>query len=262
MKTKTWKIGEYCSGGILRMEGSFVNVPPLVHFTLKSGNVKTGKIPVSTSGRSTCPDSCPLKKGNGGKGCYGEGGPLSWHWNAVDRADRGTTFEGLCDNVSRLPQGQIWRHNQVGDLPGDNNVIAGELLEKLTQANTGKRGFTYTHKPVLNEQSGPVQSNRDAIAKANRDGFTINLSANGLAHADKLAELGIGPVVTILPDSIGLNTQTPKGRRVVVCPAQTRKGVTCETCKLCSRGDRSVIVGFIPHGTSKKKVAAIAGTNS
>ena len=52
------------------------NAPPIVHLSKKSGNVKTGKIPVSTSGRNTCPDACPLKKANGGKGCYGEGGPL------------------------------------------------------------------------------------------------------------------------------------------------------------------------------------------
>jgi hypothetical protein len=240
----------------------FNDAPPLVHLTLSSSNVKTGPIPVSTSGRSTCPDACPLKKSNGGKGCYGEGGPLSWHWSAVDRADRGATFDGLCDAIAGLPVGQVWRHNQVGDLPGDNNHVNGALLGKLARANRGRRGFTYTHKPVLDEQSGPVENNRKAIAAANRDGFVVNLSANGLAHADKLAALNIGPVVTILPDSLGLNTKTPEGRRVVVCPAQVRKNVTCATCQLCSRGDRSVIVGFIPHGASKKHVAKMAEGNS
>ena len=46
---------------------------------------------------------------------------------------------------------------------------------------------------------------------------------------------------------------TPKGRRVVVCPAQIKDGVTCSTCKLCSK-QRSFIVAFIAHGTQKKKV--------
>ena len=238
------------------------DAPPLVHLTLKSGNIKTGPIPVTTSGRSTCPDACPLKKANGGKGCYGEGGPLSWHWSAVDRADRGTTFEGLCDKIAALPAGQIWRHNQVGDLPGDNNTVNGELLAKLSRANRGRRGFTYTHKPVLDIQDGPVANNRRAIGAANRDGFTVNLSANGLAHADKLAALNIGPVVTILPRGVESNTVTPNGRRVVVCPAQTKEGVTCSTCQLCSRGNRSVIVGFIPHGASKKHVGNMAAGNS
>jgi len=48
----------------------------------------------------------------------------------------------------------------------------------------------------------------------------------------------------------------------MVCPAQTREGVTCATCKLCSRANRSVIVGFIPHGGAKKKVLAMAKEQS
>jgi len=234
------------------------NAPPIVHLSEKSGNAKTGKIPVSTSGRSTCPDACPLKKANGGKGCYGESGPLSWHWNKVDSADRGTTWEEFCESIARLPVGQLWRHNQVGDLPGDNNTVNSSLLGQLAKANTGRNGFTYTHKPVLERQDGPVKANRDAIKAANRAGFTVNLSANGLSHADELAALNVGPVVTILPTMDGENVTTPQGRKVVVCPAQTRDDVTCATCKLCSRGNRSVIVGFIPHGTAKKKVLAMA----
>jgi hypothetical protein len=236
----------------------FNDAPPLVHLTLSSSNVKTGPIPVSGSGSSTCPNACPLKE----KGCYGLGGHIRFHWNAIDRADRGTTWDGFCESISKLPEGQLWRHNQIGDLPGDNNKVDGALLGKLALANRGKRGFTYTHKPVLDDQTGPVANNRKAIAAANREGFVVNLSANGLSHADKLAALNIGPVVTILPNGIEDNTQTPQGRRVVVCPAQKRDGVTCASCQLCSRGNRSVIVGFIPHGTSKKHVAKMAEGNS
>ena len=238
----------------------FNDAPPLVHFTASSANVKLGPMFTTTSGRSTCPDACPLKRSNGG-GCYGESGPMIFHWNAVDRAERGTTFEGLCDAIAKLPAGQIWRHNQVGDLPGENNKINGGLLAKLARSNRGRRGFTYTHKPVLDSQDKAAGKNRDAIASANRKGFVINLSANSLAHADKLAALNIAPVVTILPAGVEDNTQTPEGRRVVVCPAQKRDGVTCLTCRLCSRGDRSVIVGFIPHGTSKRRVAQIASAS-
>ena len=233
------------------------DAPPLVHLTLSSANIKIGPMPATTSGRSTCPDACPLKRSNGG-GCYGESGPMVFHWNAVDRAERGTTFEGLCEAIAKLPQGQIWRHNQVGDLPGENNEINGGLLAKLVSANRGRRGFTYTHKPALDEQDKYARKNREAIASANAGGFVVNLSANGLTHADKLAELGIGPVVTILPDGVEENTLTPGGRKVVVCPAQKREGITCLSCRLCSKGDRSCIVGFIPHGSSKRKVAKIA----
>jgi hypothetical protein len=184
------------------------------------------------------------------------------HWNKVSNADRGTTWQTFLDTIATLPENQIWRHNQAGDLPGDNDAIAPDLLAQLVKANSGRCGFTYTHKPVLDSQRGPVAANRQAIARANQKGFTVNLSANGLNHADKLAALNVGPVVTILPPGIQKNTMTPKGRKVVICPAQVRKDVTCLTCRLCSRANRSAIIGFIPHGSARRVAGAVAQTNT
>ena len=229
---------------------------PTFHLTRSSSNDKTGPIPVSTSPSSTCPDSCPLK----GNGCMVIG-PFKWHWDKVSRGERGSPWETFLDELRTIPKGQLWRHNQAGDLPGDNEQILPEFLKDLVKANQGRKGFTYTHKPVLNEQAGPVESNRAAIGEANAQGFTINLSANGLNHADKLAALGIGPVCTILPDQNPVNRTTPQGRKVVICPAQTRKNTTCASCGLCQRADRSVIVGFMPHGSQQKKALAIARAN-
>ena len=229
---------------------------PTFHLTRSSSNEKTGPIPVSTSPASTCPDSCPLKD----RGCYVVG-PIKWHWNKVSRGERGSEWEVFLDELRSLPRGQLWRHNQAGDLPGDNEEILPEFLKDLVKANQGRKGFTYTHKPVLSEQAGPVESNRAAIKEANAQGFTINLSANGLNHADKLAALGIGPVCTILPDQNPVNRITPQGRKVVICPAQTRDNTTCASCGLCQRADRSVIVGFMPHGSQQKKALEIARAN-
>ena len=229
---------------------------PTFHLTRSSSNEKTGPIPVSTSPASTCPDSCPLKD----KGCYVVG-PIKWHWDKVSRGERGSPWETFLDELRTLPRGQLWRHNQAGDLPGNNEEISSEFLKDLVKANQGRKGFTYTHKPVLSEQAGPVESNRAAIKEANAQGFTINLSANGLNHADKLASLGIGPVCTILPDQNPVNRTTPQGRKVVICPAQTRENTTCASCGLCQRADRSVIVGFMPHGSQQKKALAIARAN-
>ena len=229
---------------------------PTFHLTRSSSNDKTGPIPVSTSPSSTCPDSCPLK----GNGCMVIG-PFKWHWDKVSRGERGSPWETFLDELRTIPKGQLWRHNQAGDLPGDNEQILPEFLKDLVKANQGRKGFTYTHKPVLSEQAGPVESNRAAIKEANAQGFTINLSANGLNHADKLAALGIGPVCTILPDQNPVNRTTPQGRKVVICPAQTRKNTTCASCGLCQRADRSVIVGFMPHGSQQKKALAIARAN-
>ena len=83
------------------------------HLTPRSSNKKTGPIPVSTTSRDSCPDTCPLKNGGG---CYAGSGPLSLHWDKVG-TDRGVSLESFCDTIRALPKGQVWRHNQAGDLP-------------------------------------------------------------------------------------------------------------------------------------------------
>jgi hypothetical protein len=221
----------------------------MYHLTEKSRNVKTGPIPVSTSTRTTCPDACPFK----GNGCYAESGPLALHWKQVTENKRGDNWKGFINKIRALPTGQLWRHNQGGDLPGEGDKLDITMLQQLISANMGKKGFTYTHKPLTGK------GDKLAIMHANNNGFTINLSANNLKHADDLADLNIGPVVVVTPyDSQALVTLTPKGRKVVTCPATYRDDVSCATCKLCARDMRDCIVAFPAHGASKRKASAIA----
>jgi hypothetical protein len=158
----------------------------------------------------------------------------------------------FCDNVRALPEGQLFRHNVAGDLPGfigDNESIDPVLLGELVHANIGRRGFTYTHK--TNDSK-----NHYWIKAANQWGFTINLSANNLEHADELAELDIAPVVTVLPIDAPRTTTTPNGRTVVTCPATYLDDVNCATCQLCQR-QRTTIIGFPVHGSSKAKAQRV-----
>jgi hypothetical protein len=226
-----------------------------IHLTLKSSNVKTGPIPVTTSEASTCPDACPLKAG----GCYAKSGPLGMHWKKVSTGVRGSVLRVLVNQIKSFPVGQVWRHNQAGDLPGKSDVIDARALHRLVNANKGRRGFTYTHKPCEGD-SNLATSNRASVRNANREGFTVNLSANSLAHADRLADLNAGPVVAIVPIDAPDTMQTPAGRKAIVCPAQQRDDITCATCQLCSRSNRSVIVAFRAHGTSKRKAEAISNS--
>ena len=217
-----------------------------VHLTLKSANVKTGAIPVSTSSRESCPDTCPLRKA----GCYADAGPLALHWNKVTEQQRGTDWNTFCTSIAALPDGQLWRHNQAGDLPGVGNAIDAKALKQLSAANAGKRGFTYTHKP-------PTGSNLTALRAANAAGFVVNLSANSVAHADTLAKLGL-PVAAVVPQDSPDRFTTPEGNRVVICPAQRVDGLSCDKCRLCAKGNRGFIVGFKPHGAASKAVNQIA----
>ena len=219
-----------------------------IHLTPKSNNRKVGKIPVSTTSADTCPDDCPFKK----NGCYADGGPLAMHWAKVTDRQRGDTFQVFLGKISALPKGQLWRHNQAGDLPGSNGKLDADACVDLCLANAGKRGWTYTHYNVLDNDY-----NANVVKHMVMNGFVVNLSGNSLDHADKLADLDIAPVTTVLPSDQMTNTVTPAGRKVVVCPAVTRDDVSCEDCQLCARL-RDVIVGFPAHGNGKKKADAVA----
>jgi len=220
-----------------------------IHLTKKSSNKKTGKIPVSTTEEQSCPSICPWKE----KGCYAKYGPLGLHWKKVNNNSGNIlNLNEFCHEISELEVGSIWRHNQAGDLPGKDNRIDGKQLQKIIAANKGKRGFTYTHKPVLTTKH--ALNNRRAIKSSNNNGFTVNLSANSLGEADRLFKLNIGPVTTILPSNSQLKVKTPEGRSVIVCPAEYNEDVNCANCKLCAIPNRNSIIGFRAHGAAKKSI--------
>jgi hypothetical protein len=232
------------------------NVEPghsLVSLTLRSGNRKTGPIPVSITERGSCPAACGLREG----GCYAELGRLGWHWRLVP--DRGMPWSEFCARIAELPAGQLWRHNEAGDLPGRGDVIDVSAMSRLVRANAaaGARGFTYTHKPVLARGDWihmfhVLTDNREAIRGANAAGFAVNLSSESVSQADQLADLRIAPVVVVVPaDYPDRGGRTPAGRRVVVCPAQTREAITCASCRLCAHPARKSIVGFRAHGATR-----------
>jgi hypothetical protein len=216
---------------------------PRVHLTRRSGNAKTGPIPVSTTEASSCP-TCAFK----GNGCYAESGKLRFHWDKVSAGERGGTWAEFCEEVRALPDGTFWRHNQAGDLPHTKGVVDKEKMVLLAGANANKRGFTYTHHDV--------GVNLKTLWAINEMGFTINLSANSPSGADALMYTRL-PVVCVLPVDQTENLTTPAGHPIVVCPAITNEGATCASCQLCAERDRTVVIGFPAHGNAKRRVERI-----
>lgn len=234
---------------------------PRVLFKLRSGNKKLGPIPMSISEPGTCPTSCAMHN----VGCYAGYGWNGTIWRKTRRI--GMQWGAFLASVRALPVGVLWRHNEAGDLAGDaRGRIDIEKLAQLVDANAGRRGFTYTHRHPS------CFSERHFVKKANARGFTINLSADSLEEADALADLGVAPVVvTIASDSAlarwslsrgplehrGFDcTQTNGGRKLVVCPAQTRE-MTCADCQLCAVPTRKSIIAFIAHGQGSALVSEL-----
>jgi hypothetical protein len=220
------------------------------HFSKKSANKKTGPMPVTTTAKNSCPTSCVLYHTNaetGEKGpCYGNGFHVGMHWNKVTSGERGIEWSALLEKIESLPLGQKWRHNQVGDLQGQDQYIDGEMLDQLVKANKGKRGFTYTHKPL------DKFKNFAKVKAANDGGFTINVSANTLPEAEKFYAAGL-PTVAVVPEDYPEKTITPAGIKMVVCPAQTGKAKDCKSCMLCQQPKRKLIVAFRDHSPGKIK---------
>ena len=206
-----------------------------------SNNSKTGKIPVTRTDKRSCPDACPLKN----NGCYAGLSFANIHWAKLD--DGGLTLDQLVQNVKKLPQGQLWRHNEAGDLMGYNDLIDSEQLNQLVSANKGKRGFTYTHYP-LNDH------NKKAITDANKAGFTINISLNSLNELNAVEGLEL-PKVVIVSDDVP-NRFKHGDDNVMVCPAQIKDKINCKSCGLCQKNDRNFVIAFKAHGSQKNKVLA------
>lgn len=206
-------------------------------WSAKSQNKKLGGIPACLVQDTTCPSTCPLKA----SGCYAKSGALGYHWRRLSKGE-GISWDEFIKKVQALPEGTLWRYAVAGDLPGDDHISLCGLFD-LVDANRGKRGFTYTHKP-LNEK------NRDLIRHANQRDFTINISAWDATDADRKIGLHVGPVVCLIPWHTPKVSKTPQGRTVIACPAQTGKA-TCKSCGLCAKVDRQEIIGFYPHGSGQ-----------
>lgn len=211
------------------------------HMKKGSKNGKVGPIVVSTTSRSSCPDSCPLKN----EACYAAAGPLSWHWNKVDSGERGTDFEGFIADLMALEPGTKFRHNQAGDLPGYNGNLQAEFIGRLAEATAHlDRPWTYTHYE-------PNAHNLPLLRQLNAS-MVVNLSADTMEQADTLAATGL-PVCVTVPEDHPEQSTTPGGNNVVVCPFQTGKVKNCDECMLCAYDTPNrCIVGFRAHGTRKR----------
>jgi hypothetical protein len=218
---------------------------PMVTWQRESKNEKLGPMPSALISGETCPPTC----GFYGRGCYHEFSFMGYHWRNVKK--NGMHWDEFLETVSNLPDGTIWRYATAGDLPGNGTTLDVRAVVGLVFANQGKRGFAFTHKPMDTEPA------RNAVQYANNQGFTINLSADGLRQADEKAELGIAPVAAVIPSNApekGL--KTPAGRKVLICLHETR-GLTCHKCQLCAVADRKSIIGFRAHGSMAATVSRI-----
>jgi len=231
------------------------------HVTMISQNKKTGPMSIIRSTTATtCPKSCPLLDA----GCYDQQGNGNIHRRKVDTNEYKTLstdeFFEIIPDLSRR-----YRLNEGGDLWSGKTTehIDAKLLKQFSEVNKTwrKTPIMYTHKPVVGKRSHWKirKANRDAIRKSGAN-YAINVSGESLSEVDEALEQGLDCVV-VLPSTAGKGiTRTPKGHKVVTCPA-TYNATQCVTCggkqgPLCTRKNRGYAIGFPAHGASKKRITA------
>ena len=220
----------------------------------KSGNSKTGAATINTRSTSeTCPATCPHKMAGT---CYAKQGHERLWWDRLDRNDgiKSGDWLWLHSQLKELKPkpGTLLRHNTAGDLSHDGN---GKILQTPLQmlagmfVESGVVPYTYTHH---RQDEWNLLMVRDATAA----GFTVNLSCDTEAQASQRHRQGYASTVVVAHDDERTQWRDEHGCAFVVCPAQTREGMTCDRCRLCAKADRGAVVAFRAHGAKRKKTSA------
>ena len=217
------------------------------HFVKKSGNKKTGFMPVTYNSRLSCPNSCIFRN----NGCYADNYHTALNWDKVTSGQRGGTFKELLNNIKALKPGTIWRACVAGDIPSNNKgEISRTYIKGITEANKGLKGYTYTHNRL------DIGENISLLKTANKKGFTVNISTETEAAADNAILNSLPAVMVVKSTETRLSWFTKNKNKILVCPAQTN-GVNCIDCQLCQHRPKQLIIAFKAHGNQTKKIDKI-----
>lgn len=217
-----------------------------VHVVARSANRKTGPIPVTYRTQDTCPLDCPFLPGGEFGGCYGTGRLFASARKYSGSLDLERAIWkvrlGMADGARYL------RDRVVGDVVTPDGTLDRDYVAGIAQLATenGLLAFGYTH-------AWRLFTLPDLTWLRRLTGYVMNASTETIG--DVKTALLTGLPVTIVNDDIPEGTMIA-GKRVVTCPAETRQNVTCASCGLCAKRDRTAIIRFTTHGTAVAKAQA------
>lgn len=236
----------------------------------RSMNAKIGDAATTYAEQRSCPTSCPFFDGGG---CYAEQGRLGFSVTApLNRA--AAMIAATPEDIARAEATEIdaikvpksalslrekkrrpLRLHTLGDCKTDEAAAIVAAAAARYVARGGGQAWTYTHawRDVRRESWGDVH----VLASCETPEQVAEARARGYAAAivvEKFADRK-------LYQADGLN--------VLPCPAQTKKGVTCASCRLCMNEPRlyakALTIAFEVHGTplgKRKATLAITDPNN
>ena len=214
-----------------------------MRYAITDGNTKLGSRTIATKASpESCPTGCPMRENE----CYAWTlrGMLGWGRERL-------TFKQAKAAIQAKDPSRPLRLHVAGDF------LDGRDLRRWTRIAATRSGSTwsYTHR----------RFHRLVLWRAVSLGLTVNVSADGLADADRLRKRYPNlPMVVTVPSDAPDSGTSPDGQRFVVCPAQTQPDMTCARCgygkPLCARGeDRRYLIAFRAHGLRARKLSAKLG---
>jgi hypothetical protein len=219
-----------------------------VHLTARSGNAKTGDIPVTYRPMTTCEPTCPFLPTGAVGGCYGTGRIFGM----AAKYAATVTLDSLRAKLSkRNPAARFMRDRVVGDVINPDGTIAHGYIRAIAivarEASLIPFGYTHAWRRMTSDD---VRTIADT-------GYVMNASCESREDVRHAVSLGMPTVIASDIVEDGETFTRPDGvtLRVVTCPAQTREDVTCASCGLCARADRRAVVRFNIHGTAKRRAA-------
>jgi len=224
-------------------------------WTPAAQNRKTGRVPTAYVGvtrdetRESC-EGCALRDS---RRCYAWSGPqgqLGLSKIHKGYRVRGERFYTLAHALKhRQPDARVVRVASIGDPARADRVELLASLLVVRRAGLGVVGYSHFWGDPWNSHL-----RRELMA-----------SCDDLEQADEAIAAGWRAAAVLPWDHEGLTFSTPAGARGVVCPAQTKPAVTCNTCGMCDPRHRVwaagkvKAIGFLDHSRAAVRAARERG---
>lgn len=271
------------------MQGEIAIAVPL------SGNAKIGECATTYAAQVSCPTSCAFYNGGG---CYAENGRIytsaTGPLNEAARDQRATAIDVAKQEaaaIDRLPvlkcDDRPMRLHTVGDCRTDEAAQIVAAAAARYRARGGGPVWTYTHAWRLVDRAswGSVSvlascETPEQVELARGRGYAPSIVVEAFA-SDRKHQLcrtacpGASPGIAAPRGALKGQRPGSEGApvtsalEILPCPAQTRAGVTCSSCRLCmnDRGliERGYAIAFEVHGTAfsvKKAKQALQAPSS
>jgi hypothetical protein len=216
--------------------------------TAHSKNEKIGDCATTYAAQTSCPTSCAFFNGGG---CYAENGrlytgvtkPLNGAAalagaSPVDVArEEAAAIDGL--DLQDL-QGRPMRLHTVGDCRTDQAARIVAAASERYMKRGGGPVWTYTHAWRL-------------VDRASWGRVSVLASCETAEQVELARARGYAPSI-VVDEFAACTRHVHSGVEILPCPAQTKPGVTCSSCRLCMNDDglrgRGYAIAFEIHGTA------------